>query len=38
MPVFNYAFGTNEPYEQVEANFIPNLQDFYDHPDKYAVE
>ncbi len=38
MPVFNYAFGTNDPYAQVEANFIPNLQDFYDHPDKYAVD
>ena len=27
MPTFNYHFGTNEPYEKVEANFIPNLQD-----------
>lgn len=35
---YSYHFGTNAPYAQVEANFIPNLQDFYDHPDKYAIE
>lgn len=30
-------FAANDPYPQVEANFIPNLQDFYDHPEKYAI-
>jgi len=38
MVEYNYNFGTNDPYEQVEARFIPNLQDFYDHPDNYALE
>ena len=35
---YNYHFSDNPPYAQVEANFIPNLQDFYDNPDKYALE
>jgi len=35
---YSYQFGTDAPYAQVEANFIPKLQDFYDNPDKYAVE
>ena len=30
-------FAANDPYPQVEANFIPNLQDFYDNPEKYAL-
>ena len=38
MARYDYHFGTNVPYAQVEANFIPNLQDFYDNPDKYAIE
>lgn len=35
---FDYSFGANDPYPEVEARFIPNLQDFYDHPDAYQVE
>lgn len=38
MGKYDYHFGDNPPYAQVEANFIPNLQDFYDNPDKYAIE
>lgn len=38
MRKYDYHFGDNPPYAQVEANFIPNLQDFYDNPDKYAIE
>ena len=35
--VFDYHFGVNKPYPEVEAAFVPNLQDFYDHPDDYAI-
>ena len=38
MSRYNYSFSDNPPYAQVEANFIPNLQDFYDHPDRYAID
>lgn len=34
---FDYHFGENRPYDQVEANFVPNLQPFYDDPDAYAI-
>ena len=34
---YNYSFSDNPPYWQVEANFIPNLQPFYDDPDKFAI-
>ena len=35
--VFDYHFGVNKPYPEVEAGFVPALQDFYDHPDGYAI-
>lgn len=35
--VFDYHFGVNKPYPEVEAAFVPNLRDFYDHPDHYAI-
>lgn len=35
--VFDYHFGVNKPYPEVEAGFVPALQDFYDHPDAYAI-
>ena len=38
MATYNYNFGTNEPYEITMGNFVPNLQDFYDHPDNYAID
>ena len=35
---YDYHFGSLAPYDEVEAAFIPNLQDFYDNPDKYAID
>ena len=34
---WDYHFGVNKPYQEVEDGFVPALQDFYDHPDKYAL-
>ena len=35
--VFDYHFGVNKPYPEVEAGFVPALQDFYDHPEAYTI-
>lgn len=35
--VYDYHFGVNKPYPEVEAAFVPNLQDFYEHPETYAI-
>ena len=34
---WDYHFGVNKPYQEVEDGFVPALQDFYDNPDKYAI-
>ena len=35
---YHYLITNDPPYEQVETRFIPSYQDFYDHPDQYAIE
>lgn len=30
--------GTNKPYEEVMAGFLPNLKDYYENPEKYNIE
>ena len=34
---WDYHFGVNKPYQEVEDGFVPALRDFYENPDKYAI-
>lgn len=38
MGKYDYHFGDNPPYAQMEADFIPKQQDYYDNPDPYAID